>query len=140
MLRASLDRVSLGLSRVIEEWGFLRYVVAVKMLLSTPPMMGKNSSSVPETPWSDGQAHLRMWWEEAITEQFDVLYDELDDMNTELWHIAMDRRRFENLAHEIQVIKDHGLKLQRKSALEFKIAVACGAAALLMAFILAFLN
>ncbi|CAA7037320.1 unnamed protein product [Microthlaspi erraticum] len=32
----------------------------------------------------DGQPHLRTWWEEAITEQFDELYDELDVMNTEL--------------------------------------------------------
>ncbi|CAA7040100.1 unnamed protein product [Microthlaspi erraticum] len=38
----------------------------------------------------DGQQHLNAWWEEAITEQLDEVYDELDDMNTQLFHIAMD--------------------------------------------------
>ncbi|CAA7033584.1 unnamed protein product [Microthlaspi erraticum] len=27
----------------------------------------------------DGQAHVKTWWEEAITEQFDELYNELDE-------------------------------------------------------------
>ncbi|CAA7022917.1 unnamed protein product [Microthlaspi erraticum] len=88
----------------------------------------------------DGQPPLKTWWEEAITEQFDELYDELDDMNTQLFYIAIDCGRINKLAEELDALKESGNKRKQKLVTEFKIALACGVAILIMSFIIALFN
>ncbi|CAA7056647.1 unnamed protein product [Microthlaspi erraticum] len=74
----------------------------------------------------DGQAHLKTWWEEAITEQFDELYDEIDDINRHITCITMDCGRSDKLADEINLLKESVMKHDRKSAKELKIVVCSG--------------
>ncbi|CAA7015107.1 unnamed protein product [Microthlaspi erraticum] len=74
----------------------------------------------------DGQAHLKTWWEEAITEQFDELYGELDDINPHIGAIAMDCDRFKKLVNEIEGLKESVSIRDREAAKVVRIGVVCG--------------
>ncbi|CAA7031896.1 unnamed protein product [Microthlaspi erraticum] len=85
---------------------------------------------------SDGQAHVKTWWEEAITEQFDELYDELDDINTQLTYIAMDCGRFKKLVEEVEGLKENVTKREEKSGRERKFAVVCSVLVVIMGLVI----
>ncbi|CAA7056646.1 unnamed protein product [Microthlaspi erraticum] len=84
----------------------------------------------------DGQAHVKTWWEEAITEQFGELYDELDDINTQLTYMAMDCGLFKTLVEEVEGLKENVTKREQKSGRERKFAVVCGVLVVIMGLII----
>ncbi|CAA7033583.1 unnamed protein product [Microthlaspi erraticum] len=81
----------------------------------------------------DGEPHLRTWWDEAVVEELAELKDDLADLDTQLIYIKQEGQRIDQLASEIERLKESARKREAKSAFHFKLAVACGLLESLMA-------
>ncbi|CAA7031897.1 unnamed protein product [Microthlaspi erraticum] len=81
----------------------------------------------------DGEPHLRMWLEEAILEELGELKDGLAGVSTQVQYLSVSCGRLEGIVSDIEVLKGIIKKRDDRAGYEFKMAVAFGIIASIVA-------